>query len=90
MSEGVVKALKFLGLLAGAIPIIGVVAVAGQKIMTLEEAVKNQEDQTTAIHEIQTTQAVLKTQQKTLQRDTDAILRQINKNHDLILQILQR
>ena len=90
MTQGIVKVLKFLGLVAATIPIIGVVAIAGQKILTLEDAVKNQKDQSTAIQTIQTNQAVFKTQQETLQRDTATILKQVDKNHDLILQLLQK
>ena len=89
MSEAVVKTLKFLGLLAATLPVLGVVAYAGQKLLTLEEAVKSQQDQTQAIQHIQVQQGIIRTQQTHLKESTDSILIELRENRAIMIRMLE-
>lgn len=81
---------KIFGVLIAGSSIIGAIAIAGQKLLTLEEAVKNQKTQTTEIEKIQTQQSVIKMQQSAIDERTKLMLQRINENHAIMLQILQK
>ena len=89
MSETIVKILKFLGVVAAALPVLGLVAYAGQKFLTMEEAVKSQKDQTEAIQSIQMQQQVFQVEQTHMKRSVDSILLELRENRAIMIRMLE-
>lgn len=81
---------KYWVIIGAVIAGIAAVAVAGQRVLTLEDAVKAQAAMGEEIQSVQTTQAVIQTQQQAVKEDVREVLEQVKQNRALMLRLLER
>ena len=76
--------------LAAGIGLIAGVAVAADRILTLEESVRAQQTQAQEIQRIEVHQATLTAQQEAIRRDIEDNSEALKANQAILLQILQK
>ncbi len=81
---------KYWVVIVFAISGISTVAIGGQKIKTLEEAVRKQVAQADQVHEMKIEQKVLVERTKTIVKSMDAQKDAMSKQQELLLEILMK
>jgi hypothetical protein len=83
-------AVRYWPLLAAGVGLIASVAIAADKILTLEESVKAQQTQAKDIQRIEVHQATLSAQQEAIRADIEDNSDALKANQAILLQILQK